>query len=125
MYLFLSSDDCTSIHPGNNAWDFTVELNLHLQGQWECALTEIDYKGSPSELYVYSDLCADSFVTGKYLPVLRIVKKPTNFKKPYFIPVGQEFLNRIRVYIRTAEGQIPSFQPKRLRCTLRLRHVCN
>lgn len=123
MYLFLSSTDCVASHPDNSAWDFTIDLKqyFHLKGKWECALMDIDYDGPPSQLFVFSDLCSDSYVTDSYLPLLRIVKKPATFKRPYFISIPRNFVDRLRVYIRTKDGQLPSFAPERLRCTLRIR----
>lgn len=128
MYLFLSSTDCLKTHPANSPWDFTVDLkhNVHLKGEWEIALMEINYEGPSTKLYIFSDLCSDSHVGNNYLPLLRIVQHSSSFKNPYFIPVPRDFVDRIRVYIRTEKGEIPSFVPSQLRCTLQVRqkHVC-
>lgn len=123
MYLFLASTDCLVSHPANNPWDFTINLNqyVHLKGTWECALMDIDYDGPASELYIFSDLCSDSYVTDSYLPLLRIVKRSGSFKNPFYVSIPRDFVDRIRVYIRLKDGQPPSFTPNRLRCTLRIR----
>ena len=124
MHFFLSSKDCLDSHPNNHAWDFTIDIKSYipLKGIWKCALMDIDYDGEKEEdLYIFSDLCAPSYVTSSHLPVLRVVNKPNpGFCYPYFIPVGRDFVDRIRIYIRTRTGNIPSFTPKILRCTLYL-----
>lgn len=126
MYLFLTSNDCLDSHPNNHAWDFTTDLKTYvpLVGRWECALMDIRYTGKNEELYVYTDLCQSSYVSDSYLPILRIISNSTStFTNPYFIPTSLDYVNQIRVYIRTKEGNIPSFTPKHLRCTLQIQHV--
>ena len=123
MYLFLSSSDCKKSHPNNNAWDFTVDLTTYLQLNdiWECALTDINYAGDFGDLYVFTDLCASSYVNNSYLPILRVTSSASVFNAPYFIEIPRNFIERIRVYIRTRNGNPPSFTPEHLTCTLRLR----
>ena len=124
MYLFLSSDDCLDSHPDNHAWDFTVDLGkyVNLKGEWECALMDLrsPLKG---EVYVYSDLCASSFVSGSYASILRIVNNRTTMDPPYYMPVAHDYVGHVRVYIRTEKNEMPSFTNKRLTCTLHLRRV--
>ncbi len=123
MYLFLSSSDCQDSHPGNHSWDFTIDLKkfIQLKGEWECGLVDVDYTGPFGDLYVFSDLCSDSYVCNNYLPLLRIINNSQTFTKPYFIDVSRDFVDHIRVYIRTKDGRIPSFTPEVLRCALELR----
>jgi len=126
MYLFLSSSDSLDSHPDNNAWNFTVDLNecIQLKGDWECALMDIQYGGDCGELYIYCDLSMPSYALGKFLPLLRIVKKPLSYVvNPYFMPVSHNYISHIRVYITNKQGTKPSFTPKKLRCTLQLRQV--
>ena len=123
MYFFLSSKDCLDSHPHNYAWDFTVDIKRYipLKGMWTCSLMDIDYDGEGKDLYIFSDLCTPSYVTSNHLPVLRVVNKPNpTFYQPYFIPVSHDYVDRIRIYIRTRTGEIPSFTPKLLRYPLYL-----
>ena len=124
-YLFLSSEDSTSTHPSNSMFDFTIEFPqpLELEGKWECALTEIVYSDSINgDLYVYCDICAYSYVSDSYKPLLRIVDGSDIFEKQYFIPVTQQVVPRLRLYIRDKQGNIPSVDEETLRCTLALKH---
>ena len=123
MYLFLSSSDCGDIYPDNNPLDFTIDLFpiLELKGEWECGLLEIDYKPSNIDLFLYCDLCESSFVHGNYLPLLRFVKKVSIYERPMFFPISREVVSRLRLYIRDAEGKVPSFNIKELKCTLEIR----
>lgn len=124
MYLFLSSRDSTDFHSENYAWDFTVDLVqcLNTRGNWQCALTEIEFdKGFSGDLYVYSDICTGSSVREHSLPILRIVKKSAIFRRPYYMEVSRDFIQRVRVYIRDKNGNIPTFVSKELRCSLHLR----
>ena len=123
MYLFLSSSDCVDTHPDNNALDFTIDLLpfLDLKGKWECGLLEIEYKPSKKDMFLYCDLCDSSYVQGNYLPLLRFVKKCEIYEYPLFIPISREVVSHIRVYIRDAQGNIPSFSVQDLRCTLEIR----
>ena len=123
IYLHLSSNDSLSSYPNNNCWDFTVDLKtcLILPGKWECALTEIDFTNDNLTLIVFCDLCSQSFVMDNYLPVLRVVTHSQIFEKPYFVKISRQNITHLRVYIRTYNGEKPSFHSNTLRCTLLLR----
>ena len=124
MYLHLASTDCKDSYPNNHPWDFTVNIGQHinLQGGWEVAMTEISYDNSAFiDLYVYSDICSSSYVTGSLLPLLRITNTPAVFTVPHYIPLSRDAISHLRVYIRTIHKTIPSFHPDLLRCTLHLR----
>lgn len=126
MYLYLSAADSLQFHTENYAWDFTVDLAqcLDTRGSWECGLAEIEYDRGASaggDLYVYSDICSGSLVSDTSLPILRIVKKSTILRRPYYVDVARDFVQRVRVYIRDKDGKIPSVVSKQLRCTLHLR----
>ena len=123
-YLFLSSSDSTHIYPNNSPFDFIVEFpqTLELNGNWLCALTEINYTNAEEELYVYCDICEYSYVCNGFKPLLRVINGSNIFETLYYIPVNQQAVKRIHVYIRDREGQIPSFNTSDLRCTLALKH---
>lgn len=123
MFLFLSSDTCTNIHPSNNPWEFTIDLPklLNVSGDWGCALTEIQYDGGNSEdLYVFCDICEFSCVNGALLPLLRVVNSPALFHTPYFIPISRDQVSQLCIYIRNKHLETPSFPVRTLRCTLQL-----
>ena len=126
MFLHLSPQDSLISYHENTCWDFTTDIGqqVNLSGKWAVALTEIVFDGGKkTDLCVFSDICSSSYVSGKFLPILRIVNKSIIIQQPYFIPVTRSTLSQIRIYIRTGDGQIPSFAPKHLRCTLQLRSL--
>ena len=126
MYLFLSSKDCIDKYPGNNAWDFTVDIGkvLNLKGTWQCSLVQIQYPDEHGDLYVYSDLCEPSYVADNFLPILRIVNKPTcTFSKSFFMNMSREHISHVKIYIRKRWNEVPSFSTNITRCTLQLRKL--
>ena len=104
IHLFLNSIDSINTHPNNNPFDFTIELPeaLVLDGEWECALSDIYYDNSAinEELFVFSDICNDSYVYNNRLPILRKVNKPDIFTLPYFTSVNLREIQRIRIFIK-------------------------
>ncbi len=125
-YLFLNSQDSKSTQPLNEPFDFTIDLPqpLILEGKWKCGLSEIGFSNPiADELYVYCDMCEYSYVKDSNQPILRIVRGSRLYTKPYFIPIVNQHVSRIRVYIRDEFGQIPSIAVERSRCTLLLKHA--
>lgn len=65
LRMVLSSDDGKMFYPDNRPSDFRVKLNrsIQLDGIWVIALSEFSTteRGNSEELYVYSDICQDSF----------------------------------------------------------------
>ncbi len=124
-YLFLNSEDSKSTQPLNEAFDFTIDLPqpLLLEGKWKCGLAEIGFSNPiGDELYVYCDICDYSYVTDSNKPILRIVRGSRLYTQPFFIPIINQHVSRIRVYIRDESGQIPSVVVQQSRCTLLLKH---
>jgi hypothetical protein len=70
-----SSYDGKDFFPNNISHNFFVKLNRALQfdGYWVVALTEIgtSERAQKDQLFVYSDICQDSFVGSSEQPLLR------------------------------------------------------
>lgn len=132
-YFFLSSRDSEKIYKQNNANDFIVELPvpLELDGRWECGLMDIQLSPTsfPKQLYVFCDLCNDSYVSNNKLPILRRllvrVMRDLNitFTIPYYMPIRRTQVKRIRIFIRDSHMQPVTFKRQDLKCTLHIRQV--
>lgn len=117
-YLFLSSDDSLTYHPDNNSYDFTVELSRELKGAKRLALCELVFTPINEDLYVFCDVCDDSYALDRSLPLLRIVNASGEVSNLYFQDVTRSHVHRIRIYIRTKRLEIPSADIGTVRCTL-------
>jgi hypothetical protein len=121
-YIFLSSTDSKDINVNNTWYDFTVEFTglLNLSGVWELALAEIQLNGHVEEhLDIYCDLCEYSYVGGKPYPILRRINYEINeFANLYFMRISNREINRIRIYIRDKNQDIPSVSILDCNCTL-------
>ena len=130
-YLFLSSQDSELYYPENTSTDFTVELTetLYLPGEWECSLLEIFFtKRITEDIVVYCNICTESAINNSKLPVLRYLQNGTyrnnnSFLHPISVPINQTHIQRLRVYIRTVSGKIPSFIDDPVRCTVVLKRI--
>ena len=132
--MVLKSSDGARLFENNTAHDFTVQLDrmIQLEGYWVVALTEIgityrDTSKHIENVYVYSNICEESFVGSSEHPLLRkihISKDETEqytknrqkhmtthliLNTPYYIPVRLGQLNQIRIYITDEDGQPSSF----------------
>ena len=116
--------------PGNNTSRFAVKLPeiLHLNGQWEVALCEIGLpkaKPQPKKLLVCSEICNESIIGEKRLPLLRVVtgKIPAFFRTLQYIPVRPQDIERITLYIASETGAPVSFAQGECSCTLHFKNV--
>ena len=115
--LVLRSSDSQQVYNGNTPHDFMVHLPkpLYLQGHWTISLLEFNLSvATPQpELYVCSNLCQDSIVGDRELPLLRLVnlKMAENiiYNYPYQVPLRLGEFQDVRVYIRDASNQPASF----------------
>ena len=130
FYVHLSSRDSMQYFPRNNTSRFTVKLPeiLHLNGQWEVALCEIGLpkaKPQPKKLLVCSEICNESIIGEKRLPLLRVVtgKIPASFRTLQYIPVRPQDIERITLYIASATGAQVSFDQGECSCTLHFKNV--
>lgn len=128
--MVLKSSDGSHLFEQNMAYDFTVQLDrqINLEAYWVVALTEIDltYKSSSKyidDVYVYSNICEESFVGSSEKPLLRkvhiskdatdarVIRKMkhyrTNviFNTPYYVPVRLGQVNQVHIYLRDDKGQ--------------------
>lgn len=130
--MVLKSSDGILLFEKNVPHDFTVQLNrlIHLDGYWMVALTEFQIQYTDTlrhleDIYVYSNICDESFVGASEKPLLRkvhISKDSTEqqmknkqklltmnviFDTPYYVPLRLGQLNQVHIYIEDGNG-IPS-----------------
>ena len=121
-YLFLSSSD--SLLPGNTTNDFTVSVpkTYTLKRDWECALLELwIHLPDCRRMNICCDFIEDS------CPVLRSIVENNagsthfRFELPYFFPVREKDLGRVRIFIRGSDLQAISPREGSVECVLLLR----
>lgn len=101
---------------------FRIQLNKQVQfdGYWTVAVTEFtteswDVNKKSSEVFICCDICEETIVGGKDIPLLRRVflgeKKENNiiYKLPYYIPMKIGQLQQICIYITDRAGNLVSF----------------
>lgn len=100
MYLYVSSSP-TEHFPDNTSTDFTVQLPRVLSGNWKLGAVEVNLSFPPkTQLFVCTDLCAESIVNERYLPVLcQLTKKTYQPGNILYIPVKTTHFHTVRVYI--------------------------
>jgi hypothetical protein len=124
FYFFIKSSDSKKYYPNNSAKDFTVELEhtLALTGRFAIAL--IDYSGLGA-VSLCCDLCTDSHANDGQKPVLRTLPDSNEyeFRRPIYIPIKSNLIQRIRIYIDESDTLNSSFVDRTFRCTLHLRKI--
>ena len=130
FYVHLSSADSKQYFSKNDTSRFNVKLPeiLHLKGQWEVALCTISIpktKPKQKKLLVYSDLCGESIIGEKRLPLLRVLtgRIPTSFEPLQYIPVRLQDIECVTIYINSETGDPASFVTGDCDCTLHFKHV--
>ena len=129
FYVHLSSADSKQYFSKNDTPRFTVKLPeiLHLKGQWEVALCTISIpKTKPKQKkLVCSDLCGESIIGEKRLPLLRVLtgRIPTSFEPLQYIPVRLQDIEHVTIYINSETGYSASFVSGDCDCTLHFKHV--
>lgn len=131
LRVVASSDDAKDLFSDNKPFNFRIKLNrtIQLDGYWVVALTEFstaerDESHQPSELYIFSDICQDSFIGNNEQPLLRRIffdnVKQNNviYDNPYYIPVRLGGIQHIHVYIKDNKGQAASFLKGKVTVTL-------
>lgn len=131
LRVVVSSEDGKDLFSGNQAFNFRVKLNrtIQLEGYWVVALTEFtvteqDYVEKP--LFIFSDICQNSFIGNNEQPLLRRVYLDTKmngrniiFNNPYYIPVRTGgSMEHIHVYITDEKGEDASFLKHTVTATL-------
>ena len=105
---------------------------MQLDGYWTVALTEFtteswDSNKKSREVFICCDICEETFVGGKDMPLLRRVflgeKKENNiiYKLPYYVPVKIGPLQQICIYITDKAGNFVSFLDGPVSITLHLK----
>jgi hypothetical protein len=121
MYVYLSSR-ATTVHPENSASDFTVQLPQTVSDVKECGIVDVRLPAGPKDpLFVCADLCTESIVNNKTLPVLRRVSQKT-FLPGFitYIPLRVQDFHAIRIYICKESGEPFNLQGE-TKITLHLR----
>ena len=114
MYLFISSDDCLSLHPENTSTNFITELPkpLYLEGEWSCAVVRLNLGNSTDQLYgIYCDIVQNSCVHGLLKPILNLLSQSGVVELPYYIPLNTENVYRIRIILLDDKGKTPKNKP--------------
>ena len=126
-YYYLNWRDSVHLNSQNKPNNFIINLPkpVSLEGCWEVALTEHRIKTSSKDpIYVFSDICEDSYVFGALSPVLRrLDKKVDTLSHPNFIKVAKLEFSTIRIYLKDCfmkEQVVQDFY-----CTLCLRRAGN
>jgi hypothetical protein len=134
-YFTVASSDSSSFYGDRNkGWNYKVKLYkpLTLKGKWEVGLLScrIDTDNDlPALQLVQSPLCASLMVVGgkSHLPVLKHLLQSGdgatiwNFDPPSYIPVTQNFIETVEIYITDIDGFRPSFTEGTSTCVLHLR----
>jgi len=116
-------------------YDFTVEMgkNIRLNDRYECALIDAkfeipeleadeeeevcEWKRDPN-LFIFCDLCETSYIRDNFFPLLRMIKINDNILTPLYNPISRYEFNKVRVYIRTIDMNIPLFMFESFTCTI-------
>ena len=134
-YVYITSAS-TTLHTDNKPHDFTITLstpiNLNDLEDWSVAVTELELvPGATSQSFcMCSDLCSDSHIGEKSLPVLRRFypfvitgskKQVFTFPYPYYVKLKQKFIQKFRIYITDDKGLLLSVGNSTLKATLHFR----
>jgi hypothetical protein len=121
MYLYLSNQ-LSAQYPENTAADFTVQLPTTISGVKECGVVEIKLAVAPPKpLFLCSDLCEESIINSKTLPVLRRVAQKTFVPSIItYVPLRLQSFDTLRLYIRKESGEQANITGE-TRVTLHLR----
>lgn len=134
MYLFLCSNDCVTIHPANVWHDFTVTLpqplDLLRDEDWHVALTQVWIENRKAikdkVLYIFSDICEESFINGTTLQVLASNYNHDSQEAPAYVRIVHRTVPSIRITVKGASLQTPVTTGNNIRlyCTLHLTRRC-
>lgn len=134
LIIVVSSEDGKGLFTDNKPYDFRVKLNqrIRLDHNWVIAITEftsserIDSHKNP-ELFIFSDICQNSFIGNNEHPLLRRTyfdnakQRNVIYNTPYYIQVRQGEIQQIHFYIKDDKGQDASFLQEKVTITLHLK----
>ena len=140
FYVYISSENSKLDFPFNTSDDFQIQLPeyLTLDTNWVCCLKEINLhflttESSITEILVMSDICGVSFFNSFKLPILRRLHLENNgesekkvnsiFLEPFYLPVKQNRINILRVYIRKSNNQRISYTTGQVNLTLHFKYI--
>ena len=143
QYIYLNSTDSVQFYPTNSPGHFYSKLPqvLNFKGLWECALLQLQYVNSyfsgtesPRNLYICSNICSESTLFEKKIPVLRRVNNllgtdllnqtiEVDIKNLIYIPIIGESTDVISIYIIDDSSNPVVFSEGPVRVTLHLRQV--
>ena len=131
--MVLSSEDCKATYPGNKPYDFLVHLSspISLSGYWSVSMLEFSIgrgktKYPTEELFVFSNLCDNTILAGREVPLLRRVwfddnKQNVIYELPYDVPLRIGQFQEVHIYIKDSSGSPASFILDRVTVALRLK----
>jgi len=131
--MVLRSYDSSRIHSDNKPYDFRVHLPtpFSLSGFWSASLLEFSVKlgntPTPLDLLVCCNICDDTIVGEKEIPLLRRVYLQNLGNVIYSLPIevplriGQ--FGDVHVYIKGADGNEASFIQGDVTVTTQLKHL--
>lgn len=137
-YLYVRSDESDRYFSDNEVYKFKVHLHLPLtlKGFWKVGLLEFHAETQPRSkpsqkrdqtLYVFTDLCEGSILSGSEQSLLRRLESNTKtgwhyvFENAFYLPVKKKELTEFEVIIKGTGGSIPSFLKSPLHLTLHLK----
>lgn len=136
LRIVVSSEDGKHLFSNNKPYDFRIKLNrtLQLDDYWVIAVTEFttmerDDSIRKHELFIFSDICQDSFVGNNEQPLLRriyfdnITQNNIIYDNPYYIPVRMGGVQHMHFYIKDQNGQDASFLKQKVTITLHLKKI--
>ena len=126
-----------NIYPTNTPGKFYSKLpnTLYLDGQWDCALVQFQYINKyvhtiPTSLFVCMDLCLQSIIGNRKLPILRRISNVKNmqsneiieatFDHLLYIPLNQKVIDVIEIYITDEKSNPVIFSQGPLLITLHM-----
>ncbi len=128
FYVTLASTDSVLYYAENKPSNFKVRLQspLIVENNWLVGLTELQvHSDKVSNIYIYSNICTSSFVGERKLPLLRRTAVHegwinSQFGHIYYIPVKQEQIEVIQLYINDENDKEAAFLTHTLYATLHI-----
>ena len=105
-------------------------LPIIVEEDYECGVIQLHGRvlaNTTEALYLCCDICEESRVEDKMLPVLCRVRRnqggviSTDINHVSWLPIVRKPIQHIRLYICTEDGEIVSLRNRRLYCTLQIR----
>ena len=118
-YIYICSDDCNNLFPGNKASSFTISIPeaLIFESDWEVALVQFAYpptKIRDRTVSVVCDIAEDSIVGESRLPILRRVTlsakgKSIIYPSPHYHKVKNNHIRQLSIQVLNQSGDEHSF----------------